>query len=131
MICIPNNYYIVSALTWLIRFIYYWNLQFLINVIIIKTKVLFHRAHVTLADFGYPAPPPPPPPPHTHTHTPLFCLLPQTIKLFDLPIFWWLFQKRVMCTNFDTYVSNHYFKAFYMWSVINSHYWLFIPVYLW
>jgi hypothetical protein len=30
----------VSALTWFIRYIYYWNLQLLNNVIIIKTKVL-------------------------------------------------------------------------------------------
>jgi hypothetical protein len=30
----------VSALTWFIRYIYYWNLQFLNNVIIDKTKVL-------------------------------------------------------------------------------------------
>jgi hypothetical protein len=29
-----------SALTWFIRYIYYWNLQFLNNVIINKTKVL-------------------------------------------------------------------------------------------
>ena len=29
-----------SALTWLIRYIYYWNVQFLDNIIIIKTKVL-------------------------------------------------------------------------------------------
>ena len=31
---------VVSALTWFIRYVYYWNLQFLNNVIIIKTKVL-------------------------------------------------------------------------------------------
>jgi hypothetical protein len=30
----------VSALTWFIRFSYYWNLQFLNNVIINKTKFL-------------------------------------------------------------------------------------------
>ena len=33
----------VSALTWFIRYIYYWNLQFLNNVIIDKTKVLLLR----------------------------------------------------------------------------------------
>jgi hypothetical protein len=30
----------VSALTWLIRYIYYWNLQFLNNVFVLKTKIL-------------------------------------------------------------------------------------------
>ena len=44
-----------SALTWFIRYIYYWNLEFLNNVIIHKTKALLPRAYVTLADFGYPA----------------------------------------------------------------------------
>jgi hypothetical protein len=39
----------VSALTWFIRYIYYWNLQFLNNVIIINTKVLLPHAYVTLA----------------------------------------------------------------------------------
>ena len=43
-----------SALTWFIRYIYYWILQFLNNVIIIKTKVLHPQAYVTLPDFGYP-----------------------------------------------------------------------------
>jgi hypothetical protein len=33
----------VSALTWFIRYMYHWNLQFLNNVIIIKTKVLLPR----------------------------------------------------------------------------------------
>jgi hypothetical protein len=40
-----------SALTWFIRYIYYWNLQFLNNVIINKTKVLLPQANVTLADY--------------------------------------------------------------------------------
>jgi hypothetical protein len=40
------------ALTWYIR--YYWNWQFLNNVIINKTKVLLLQAKVTIADFGYP-----------------------------------------------------------------------------
>ena len=39
----------VSSLTWVIRYIYYWNLQFLNNVIIIKTKVF-----VILVDFSHP-----------------------------------------------------------------------------
>jgi hypothetical protein len=34
----------VSALTWVIRYIYYWNLQFLNNVIINKTKILLPQA---------------------------------------------------------------------------------------
>ena len=41
----------VSALTWVIRYIYYWNLQFLNNVIINKTKILLPQAKVTPTDF--------------------------------------------------------------------------------
>jgi len=33
---------------------YYWNLQFLNNVIIIHTKVLLPQTQMTLADFGCP-----------------------------------------------------------------------------
>jgi hypothetical protein len=43
-----------SALTWLIRYIYYRNLQFLYNVIINKTNILLLQAYVTVADFNYP-----------------------------------------------------------------------------
>ena len=43
-----------SALTWFIIYFYYWNLQFLNNVIINKTKVLLLQAYATLDDFGYP-----------------------------------------------------------------------------
>jgi hypothetical protein len=39
----------VLALTSFIRYIWYWNLEFLNNVIIIKTKVLLPQAWVTLA----------------------------------------------------------------------------------
>ena len=35
-------------------YIYYWSLEFLNNVVIIKTKVLLPQAYVTLTDFGYP-----------------------------------------------------------------------------
>ena len=42
-----------SALTWFIRYIYYWNLQFLNNVFINKAKVLLPKAYVTLDEFGY------------------------------------------------------------------------------
>ena len=41
-----------SALTWFIRYIYFWNLQFLHNVIINKTKVLLPQVEVTLGDLG-------------------------------------------------------------------------------
>jgi hypothetical protein len=41
----------VSALKWFIRYIYFWNLQFLNHVIIFKTKVLLLDAYMTLADF--------------------------------------------------------------------------------
>jgi hypothetical protein len=47
----------VSALTWFIIYknVYlYPNLQFLNNVIIIKTKVIHPHAYVTLVDFGCP-----------------------------------------------------------------------------
>jgi hypothetical protein len=37
-----------------IRYIYYWNLQFLYSVIIDKTKAPLPRAYMTLAEFGYP-----------------------------------------------------------------------------
>jgi len=42
-----------SALTWFIRYISYWNLQFLNNVVINKTKVPLPQAYVTLANIGY------------------------------------------------------------------------------
>jgi hypothetical protein len=48
------RYMYASALTWFIIYIYYWNLQFLNNVSINKTKVLLPQALVTLADFAYP-----------------------------------------------------------------------------
>jgi hypothetical protein len=41
----------VSALKLLIRYIYFWNLQFLNNAIIFKTKVPLLHAYMTLADF--------------------------------------------------------------------------------
>jgi hypothetical protein len=70
-----------SALTWYIRYIYYWKLQFLNNVIINKTKVLLPQAHVTLADYYL------------------------AFQSFDFVRTWWrLFQKRVVGTKFDIYV---------------------------
>ena len=83
-----------SALTWFIRCIHYWNLQFLNNVIINKTKVLLHQAQVILVDVGY------------SVYT-LWFYYSQNIKLFGFPIFrfertWWkLFQKRVVRIKFD------------------------------
>ena len=44
----------VSVLTSLIIYIYHWNLQFLNNVIIIKTKVLLPQVYVTLLGIGCP-----------------------------------------------------------------------------
>jgi len=44
----------VSARTWFIRYIYSRNVQFLNNVIIIKTKVLLSQTYVTLDNFDYP-----------------------------------------------------------------------------
>ena len=70
-----------SALTLLIRYIYYWNLQFLNNIIIYKTKVLLPQAYVTLADYYL------------------------AFQSFDFDRTWWrLFQKRVVRTKFDIYV---------------------------
>ena len=38
----------VSELTYLIMYIYHWNIQILYNIIIIKTKVHLRKAQVTL-----------------------------------------------------------------------------------
>ena len=43
----------VSALTRFIRYIYFGNLQFVINVIIIKVNDPLQQAYMTLSDFGY------------------------------------------------------------------------------
>jgi hypothetical protein len=43
----------ILALTLFIRYICHWNLQFLNNIIMIKTKVLIPRAYVTFVGFGY------------------------------------------------------------------------------
>jgi hypothetical protein len=56
----------VSALTWFIRYNYYWNLQFLNIYLLIKTKV----SQLWLFCLG-----------------PLILLLPNTFTLFDFPIF--------------------------------------------
>jgi hypothetical protein len=37
-----------------IRYIYYWNVHILDNVIIIKTNVLLPQALMDFTDFGYP-----------------------------------------------------------------------------
>jgi hypothetical protein len=60
--------------------IYYWNLQFLNNIIINKTKVLLPQAYVTLADYYL------------------------AFQSFNFVRTWWrLFQKRVVRTKFDIY----------------------------
>jgi hypothetical protein len=43
-----------SALSWFNKYMCYWNLQFLNNESIIKTKVLLPQAYVTVADIGDP-----------------------------------------------------------------------------
>ena len=50
-----GKYTFFSELTWPMRYIYYYNLQVLGNVIIIKNQVLLPQEEVTLADFGFPA----------------------------------------------------------------------------
>ena len=70
-----------STLTWFIRYIYYWNLQFLNNIIIKKTKVLLPQAYVTLTDYYL------------------------AFQSFYFERTWWrLFQKLVVRTKFDIYV---------------------------
>jgi hypothetical protein len=43
-----------SVLTLFIRYIYYWDLHFLNNIIINKTNVLLPQSWLTVVDFGYP-----------------------------------------------------------------------------
>jgi hypothetical protein len=50
--CITRPVVSASTLTWFIRYIYYWNVQLLYNVIINKTKVLLPRAYVSFVDVG-------------------------------------------------------------------------------
>ena len=79
-------------------YIYYWNLQFLNNVIINKTNVIFPQAYMTLdvflailfRPFGFNAP-------RNFNHL--------SFQSFDFERIWLrLFQKRVVCTNYDVYV---------------------------
>ena len=65
----------VSALTWFIWYINYWNLQFLYNVFIIKTKLFLLQAYTTISEFGFP---------------------------FWLPLF--SFQKSIVCSKLNIYV---------------------------
>jgi hypothetical protein len=73
----------VSALKWIVRYIYYWNLHFLNNIIIIKTNAILPQ-------------------------TILFA--PRDFKWNYLPSYffefehssWWLFRKQVTCTKWDT-----------------------------
>jgi hypothetical protein len=73
-------------------FIYFWNLQFLNNVIINKTKVLLPQGLIIfwLSCLGFIAP-------KTLNYL--------VFQSFDFEHTWWrLFQKRVVRTNFDIYV---------------------------
>jgi hypothetical protein len=74
--------------------IYYWNLQFLNNVIMNKTKVLLPQAWVILADFGY-----------------LFYALgfycSQNYKIICLSNL----SKRVVCTKLGIYVFKLFCKT--------------------
>ena len=74
-----------SAPTWFVRYIYiyHWNLQFLDNVILIKTKVTLPQAYVTLVELGY--------------SVWFYC---SQILLFEHNG-WTLFQKRAVCTKMD------------------------------
>jgi hypothetical protein len=73
----------VSALKWIVRYIYYSNLHFLNNIIIIKTNAILPQ-------------------------TILFA--PRDFKWNYLPSYffefehssWWLFRKQVTCTKWDT-----------------------------
>jgi hypothetical protein len=84
----------IPSLTSFIRYIYYWNLQFLNNEIIIKTKVLFPQSRITFSDFGC-----------------AFWLVFLLSKSFGFSIYivwrwtWWSFlQLHVVCTNWDVSV---------------------------
>jgi hypothetical protein len=82
-----------SALTWFIRYIYYWNLQFLNNVNVNKTKVLLPQVKQILAIlfrfFGFIAPK-------------IFNYM--AFQSFDFERTWWrLFQKYVVGIKFDIY----------------------------
>ena len=84
-----------SALPWFIWYIYYWNLQFLNNVIINKTKVLLPLRHrwpqpilaILVRPFGFIAP-------KTLNYL--------AFQSFDFERTWWrLCYKRIVCTKFD------------------------------
>jgi hypothetical protein len=53
MVCVLDiSMLSLSALTWLIRYIIYWNLELLNNVIINKTKIPLTQTLLTFANFG-------------------------------------------------------------------------------
>ena len=90
----------VSALTWFIRYIYYWNLEFLSNVIIIKTKVLLPQV-LWLFCWG-----------------PLILLLTNTIKLFGFPIFRFSAVKYFLMTVAIINSGQHLFNVKYLFMSI-------------
>jgi hypothetical protein len=53
MVCVLDiSMLSLSVLTWLIRYIFYWNLEFLNNVIINKTKIPLTQTLLIFANFG-------------------------------------------------------------------------------
>ena len=96
--CIIRPVISVSALTCFIRYVYYWNLQFENNVIIIKIKVLIPQTWVTLAEFAY------------AVYVLSFSISKsQKLFVFSIPFEytgWRLFQKRAMCIKLDSHLSR-------------------------
>jgi len=91
----------MSAPTGFIRYICYWNLQFLNIVIITKTNVLLPQEYAILGDLGYPVD--------------VLCFYCSEIVLsclafqpFDFERTWWRLL-RFVHTNFDIYVLLLYF----------------------
>ena len=123
---VPSTHPVVSAstLTWFIRYIYYWNLQFLKNEIIIKTKVLlptpgniswFWLSYwVTLVNSDYPI-------------ETLWLPCSQRLLHFYLSFqsfnlertYWWLFHQHVMYTILiSTCLINEIFYQIYVVKII-------------
>ena len=88
----------VSALTRFIRCIYFWNLQFLNNLIIIKAKDPLPQAYMTLSDFGCPGW-------SLWYYCSQECWDYLVYQSFDFEHTWWRWiQRRVVCAKFDVYV---------------------------
>ena len=88
----------VSALARFIRCIYFWNLQFVINVIIIKAKDPLPQAYMTLSDSDYPGW-------SLWYYCSQECLYYYFYQSVDFEHAWWRwFQRRVVCAKFHVYV---------------------------